>query len=118
MAVTPRQSAEHFQRRAELTERKILEATERARIDARRIAVHLREHYRVRKVFLFGSISRGGVHECSDLDLAVEGLDSQSYFKALAECMALSEVPLDLVRLEDAPPEFRSRIQREGTELT
>lgn len=31
------------------------------------------------EVFLFGSAARGGLHDCSDVDLAVSGLDPAKF---------------------------------------
>jgi len=69
----------------------------------------LKERFGVKAVYLFGS-GRGDTpwHEGSDLDLAVEALAPKRYFEALA---ALEEIvpaglKVDLVTLEEAPPEL------------
>ena len=69
---------------------------------------------------MFGSLLDGSlVHKRSDIDLAVEGLDGEVYFKALRELgMLLPEgVGLDLVPLEDAWPELAERVRMEGVLL-
>ena len=74
----------------------------------------LRAHHGVERVVLFGSLATGEVNSNSDVDLAVEGLAPARYFAALADLMALFRGPVDLVRIEDAPPSLRHRIESEG----
>jgi predicted nucleotidyltransferase len=45
----------------------------------------LKEKYKVKKVFLIGSLVKGYFHERSDIDLVVEGLVPELYIKALTE---------------------------------
>ena len=80
----------------------------RLRQAARDCARCLVRDFGAKKVYLFGSLLDGSlVHKRSDIDLAVEGLDGEVYFKALRELgMLLPEgVGLDLVPLEDDWPE-------------
>jgi predicted nucleotidyltransferase len=72
------------------------------------------------KVYLFGSLLEEDlVHDRSDIDLAVEGLEGKLYFKALREVWALlpAGVELDLVLLERAWPGLAERVRREGVLL-
>lgn len=87
----------------------------RARLPA--IAELLRSHYGVTSIRLFGSLARGDAHACSDMDIAVEGLDASRYFEALADVMTLAQCPADLVRLEEAGESLRQRIAAEGEAL-
>jgi predicted nucleotidyltransferase len=73
----------------------------------------LKEKFGATRVILFGSLVGPGVwHEQSDIDLAVEGLAPQDFFKAYGDCLDLlpSGMNLDLVPLENAYPEMRARI--------
>jgi uncharacterized protein len=78
----------------------------------------LAREFAVRRVYLFGSVlSSERFHNSSDIDLAVEGLGpGREYWKALA--MLWQRLPcglgIDLIPLEDAPPELVSRVEREG----
>lgn len=73
----------------------------------------LKTRFGARRVILFGSLAgQGPWHNGSDIDLAVEGLPSEQFFRAWA---ALDEVVprglmVDLVPLEDTYPEMRARI--------
>ena len=77
----------------------------------------LLERYHARRVVLFGSLAIGSFSERSDVDFAVEGMPSASYFHALADLMALFGVPVDLVRIEEAVPSLRAHIEEEGCPL-
>jgi predicted nucleotidyltransferase len=69
------------------------------------------------KVYLFGSlVDESLVHDRSDIDLAVEGLDVKLYWEALSVLWALlpEGVELDLVPLESAWPSLAERVRAEG----
>jgi len=72
------------------------------------------------KVYLFGSLlEKDLVHDRSDIDLAVEGLEGTLYFKALRAVWDLlpAGVELDLVLLERAWPGLAERVRKEGVLL-
>ena len=83
---------------------------------ARECAKFLAEKFKVRGVYLFGSLAEGFFHEDSDIDLAVEGLEPRLYFKALAKLHEVSGgFKVDLVPLEASP--FQDIILKEGERL-
>ena len=86
---------------------------------ARQAAGALKDHFRVRRVMLFGSLAHAGwfVPE-GDVDLAVEGLAPEDYWKAwgLAEEI-IADRPVDLVEVERAAEPLRRAISRHGVEL-
>lgn len=117
MAVTIDQMAAHLRQLRDETQ---------ARADARALTIRARlpeakqvlmERYGAKRVLLFGSFARGDVTERSDVDLAVEGIDSAGYFTALADLMGLLDSPVDLVEIERAPKSLLARIEVEGIEL-
>jgi len=80
-------------------------------------ARRLVQDFGARKVYLFGSLLREDVvHARSDIDLAVEGLEGDSYFEALSAVWKLlpAGVELDLVLLEEAWPGLAERVRTEG----
>ncbi len=89
--------------------------TLRARLPA--LVECLVDHFRVRRVVLFGSLAGGQVHEHSDIDLAVEGLAPEEYWKALVQLSDLAGAGVDLVCLENAAPSLRRRVERHGEVL-
>lgn len=87
-----------------------------ARDAAEACARVLREQFGVRAVYVVGSLAEPGAwHGRSDIDLAVEGLPPDQYIRALATLWELLPhgVELDLITLEDAPPEVAARIKGE-----
>lgn len=87
---------------------------------ARECARRLVRDYHAERVYLFGSLLNDDrVHARSDIDLAVEGLDGDLYFRALADLWKLlpEGAELDLVPLEQAWPSILERVQTEGIVL-
>ncbi|MBI3763232.1 MAG: hypothetical protein HY260_15405 [Chloroflexi bacterium] len=83
---------------------------------AERCARLLRERFGARRVIPFGSVRGDGPwHVKSDLDLAVEGLPPDQFFRAWGALreVAPAGLEVDLVPLEDAYPEMRARILQE-----
>jgi uncharacterized protein len=74
----------------------------------------------VQCIILFGSRARGDATARSDIDLAIEA--PQATRRQWLELTSLVEeaptlLPIDLVRLEEAPPALRTRILAEGKTL-
>ena len=74
----------------------------------------LRSKHGVGRAWLFGSLAWGRARPDSDVDLAVEGLPTESYFEALAELGGMLPGPVDLVRIEEAGESLRARILADG----
>lgn len=70
--------------------------------------------YHVNKVILYGSFARGDFREDSDLDICVEGLKNEHFFKALAECMMTSDRSVSITDFNSTYGYFRERILKEG----
>jgi uncharacterized protein len=86
---------------------------EKALLEVKRISGILADKYNVKRVILFGSVlDKDRFHDGSDIDIAVEGLDKESYFKVLGELLMESSFAIDLVPLEDASSLLRQRIDR------
>lgn len=68
-----------------------------------------------KRVILFGSLATGRFHRGSDVDIAVEGLSSKTYFKAIGLIEEiLGDIPFDLIDMEETLPTVRQKIEREG----
>jgi uncharacterized protein len=107
------------QQRRQREQQQQAQLRERAWQVAHQAAAHLRTRFGVRQVILFGSLARGDLfHAHSDVDLAVAGLDDRRYYRAVGQLQSLDPaIPVDLVRLEDAPDTLRKTIAQEGKEL-
>ena len=86
---------------------------------ARQASELLKRRFGVRKVVLFGSMrSLTHIHERSDVDLAVWGLNPQDYFRAVGELLAIHPaMPVDLVEAESAPTRILQAIETTGVVL-
>lgn len=87
-------------------------ATLRSRLPG--LVRYLVDELGARRVFLFGSLASGQVHERSDIDLAVEGVPLEGYWRALVRLSDLAGASVDLVLLEDASPSLRRRVAAHG----
>lgn len=82
-----------------------------------RIAVLLRDRYRAKQVIVFGSLTnKERFTRHSDIDLAISGLTSQSFYQALDEIEFFAyDFKVDLVNLDRCRPAIAERILREGS---
>ena len=107
-------------RRREARERQEMQhRLEQARTVARQAADRLKNEFEASRVILFGSLARGQFfHRCSDIDLAVEGIDDKLFWRAWSALDAItSEFEIELVSVEAASPRLRQELKREGNEL-
>jgi len=83
---------------------------------AQQIAEILKNDYKVKRVFLIGSLVKGYVHDRSDIDVVVEGLAQKFYLKALTQIYDVLPpgVELNLIPFEDAFESLREKTLREG----
>ena len=96
-------------RQAQLEER-----ASRARDAARRAAQVLTDEFGAERVWMFGSLAWGRVHERSDLDLAVEGLAPERFSAALSRVSGIAGEQVDLVPLESCAESLRRRVLEHG----
>ncbi|MBM4320702.1 MAG: nucleotidyltransferase domain-containing protein [Deltaproteobacteria bacterium] len=69
------------------------------------------------RIFLFGSLAWGEVHEQSDVDLAVEGLPPGAEDVLAARLGDALQLTVEVVPLERAPASLQSRILADGVLL-
>ncbi len=73
------------------------------------------EKYQVKEIFLFGS-SLGNPDEAKDIDLAVNGIESTSFFSFYGDLIWGLPKPVDLVDLA-YPNKFTQLILREAVKI-
>ncbi len=91
----------------------------KAQATAELLSHRLRTRWGATEIILFGSLAkclrgRGSFLARSDIDLAVRGLDSASFFRILADLESISYCPVDLVYVEECSPQLRQSIERDG----
>jgi predicted nucleotidyltransferase len=81
-----------------------------------KVARMLKEKYKVKRIFLIGSLVKGYVHDRSDIDIVVEGLAPELYMDALVDANDLVErkVELNLIPWENAFESLRKKTLRVG----
>jgi predicted nucleotidyltransferase len=68
------------------------------------------------RIWVFGSLARGCFHRQSDINIAVEGLPEELFFKAhafLMRCLPAGH-EIDLTPFESLVPAVRQRVETEG----
>lgn len=84
-------------------------------IQDKTVVKELAAKYAVRKVFVFGSAAQRDVGY-RDIDLAVDGLRPQEFFRFYGELLRRLSLPVDLVDLS-RPSRFTRMIREEGVPI-
>lgn len=109
-----------WEKRAMKEQEKLGKLRQEAMVKATAAATHLKEKYRVKAVYLYGSLAWGTRFDHhSDIDLLVEDFPLEAnYWKMLIELEAISEpIEINVVLSEDASPSLRNKARREGKPL-
>ena len=100
-----------------LQNRKVDEALlQRAWQTAHQVATMLYEDFGATQVAVFGSLAgQKWFSKGSDIDIAVWGMPSDLYFRAVAQTIGFSqEFRIDLVNFDNCKGQFRERIQNQA----
>ncbi|MEL6938275.1 MAG: nucleotidyltransferase domain-containing protein [Cyanobacteria bacterium J06598_1] len=84
-------------------------------VDVKSVSALLRSQFGATKIVVFGSLVKDRFGEDSDIDLAVEGMNSRDLFKALVAVNKCSRREIDLKPMEDLDPYFKQRVLETGT---
>lgn len=77
-------------------------------------SVFLAKRYKLKRVYLFGSLAEGLFLKGSDVDIALEGMDFEDYLKALAEHRFVRGMHLDMLNMDFCRPEIKEAILKSG----
>jgi len=111
------QAARRFLNERERNRQEVLDISfKQATMDFQAIVRRIEEGYRPMRIYQWGSLTdRGRFSEISDIDIAVEGIDSAERFCALLkECERLTQFPLDIVQIERIEPEYAALVREKG----
>ena len=104
---------------AETVRSRSIKILEQARQDALTVARLLVGEFGAKRVWLFGSVLTGrGLRQTSDIDLAVERLPEEQFFRAVGRALQTSRFDVDLKTMEKLPGSWREKILHEGKELS
>ena len=80
------------------------------------VVKYIISEHRPKRIWQWGSLlDRRKFTEISDLDIAVEGLESaQEVFEIAARAEDLTDLPLDIIEMEKIAPEYRQLIEKKG----
>lgn len=84
---------------------------------SRDAAAQIARRHGATRVWLFGSLAWGDVHEETDVDLLVEGVPHDLWSAATKTAEDTLEAPVDLVRADEASAELMDRVLKEGVLL-
>jgi uncharacterized protein len=91
----------------------------RAQKTAKAAADFLKAKYNANKVFIFGSLADVDYfNKWSDIDLAAEGIQPHSFYKAVADVINFSqEFDIDLIDLNHCKQGIRDSVESYGLEI-
>lgn len=76
-------------------------------------AVKILRNVGCKEVYLLGSLAEGNAREGSDIDLAVRGCPSGTFFHVLGKLLLELKHPIDLIEL-DVDSDFAQYLEEEG----
>ncbi|MGB9841082.1 nucleotidyltransferase family protein [Thermovenabulum sp.] len=81
-----------------------------------KIASLLKEKYGAKRVWVFGSLTKKEMfNQWSDIDMAVEGIPHEIFYKAVGEATSISsDCKVDIVDFSDCSPALKENILKEG----
>ena len=104
-----------LQRREKEQQEKRLKFWEQAREDAEQILQYWIENYQPTRIWQWGSLlKQEEFSKISDLDFAVEGLNSVQMLQLLADAEERSDFPIDLLHWETLTPSVQQLIKLRG----
>jgi len=106
-----------YQERLEKQRARLKQLREHVLVEAKKLALFLATQYNVDLVVLFGSYAKGTHRIGSDVDIAIQGLNSGDYWKAWSEVDRLTDLSIDFLCLEDFPESSRKLILEYGVIL-
>ena len=93
-------------------------AIDEAHTVAKKLAEELINRFGAKNVFLFGSLARGDFSKWSDIDMAVRGIPSTDFYRAVAFASGFSKGwKIDLVDTADCSEDLQGIILKEGIRL-
>lgn len=81
--------------------------------DIRKVASIL-IHHGAMKIILYGSLARGDYRDDSDIDVCVEGIPNENYFRAIAECLMKTQRRVSILDFQNIHGYLKERILKEG----
>jgi predicted nucleotidyltransferase len=83
---------------------------------AEKLAKFLGKNYKVKRIFLLGSVIEGKMHPYSDIDIVIEGLPPRDYISALTKAYDIlpKGVELNLIPFENAFSSLKEKVLKEG----
>ena len=115
-------SFDYVKARAFLSEKAKHQADQRSRLwrqavlDTKRIVNMVIEEFTPLHILQWGSVLKEkDFSEVSDIDLAIEGVDSVLFMRLQEKAERMTEFPLDLLRWEDVDPCFKRVLKKKGT---
>jgi predicted nucleotidyltransferase len=110
---------EALKKREEREKEFLRERFKDAWIMAKKASEILYKKYQAKEVIIFGSLTDfSRFNRWSDIDIAVSGIPSDLYLKAVAEVISLSpDFKIDLLDIEDCKEFLREIIEKEGIKV-
>ena len=97
--------------------KKVEARRQEAIIEARRLVLLLREKFTFQSLYLVGSILSSKFRLYSDIDMVIEGLKLEYFFKAHALLLKESTFDIDLKPFEDLSDDYQKKVLSGGLKI-
>jgi predicted nucleotidyltransferase len=114
MPTTPADLAATLVRRHRQTRDEVRAHAAQARASLEAVIGEQGKAGRFRRAFLIGSLAHGSFGAGSDIDVVLEGLAPDDVGLLYDALVSATHTEVDVLRLEELPPSFQERVEREG----
>lgn len=116
MTVNIKKAKENLKKRHIIREKQLDKLYLKAVCDFNAIVEMIKKKYSPSRIVQWGSLlNRHLFNEISDIDIAIEGVESaERFFALLKDAETLTDFSLDIVRLEKIDPVHKESIEKKG----
>ena len=116
MTVNIKKAKENLKKRHALREQKLDKLYSKAVSDFNSIVEMIKKKHSPSRIVQWGSLlNRHLFNEISDIDIAIEGIESaERFFALLKDAETLTDLSLDIVQLEKLDPIHKESIEKKG----
>jgi len=98
-------------------EKRKRELSKHALVQTKKLIASLKQRFHFDSVYIYGSILSGKFGPHSDIDLVIQGIKVEEFYKAYAFLIGESEYEIDLKPFEEISDDFREKVIQRGIKI-